>query len=77
MAEPFRRLGRVGHVERVERAPRGSTSTPSEFRRQSPVGIYSLTDAGGIAPDPGSRLPYDHSTSRYGLISHGVGRSTT
>jgi L,D-peptidoglycan transpeptidase YkuD (ErfK/YbiS/YcfS/YnhG family) len=50
----------------------GWTSTPSEFRQQSPVGAFSLTDAGGYAPNPGSRLPYDHSTKRYGLISHGV-----
>jgi len=50
----------------------GWTTTPSELRHQTPVGIYSVTDAGGFAPDPGSRLPYDHSTSRYGLISHGV-----
>lgn len=50
----------------------GWTTTPSEYRRQSPVGVFSLTDAGGYAPDPGSRLPYDHSTRRYSLMSHGV-----
>ena len=50
----------------------GWTSIPSEYRRMSPVGIFSLTDAGGYAPDRGSRLPYDHSTRRYSLISHGV-----
>ncbi|MER5982585.1 L,D-transpeptidase family protein [Streptomyces sp. NPDC001787] len=26
---------------------------------KSPNGVYSLTDAGGRLPDPGSRLPYD------------------
>ncbi|MEU9187469.1 L,D-transpeptidase family protein [Streptomyces sp. NPDC048484] len=28
---------------------------------RSPVGVYALTDAGGLLPDPGTRLPYDHS----------------
>ncbi|MBV7699774.1 hypothetical protein [Streptomyces sp. TRM70350] len=30
---------------------------------RSPVGVYTLTDAGGLLPDPGTRLPYDHSTA--------------
>ena len=30
---------------------------------RSPVGVYGLTDAGGLLPDPGSRLPYDRSGS--------------
>ncbi|GEC06174.1 lipoprotein [Streptomyces spinoverrucosus] len=29
---------------------------------RSPIGVYTLTDAGGLLPDPGTRLPYDHST---------------
>ncbi|MFF1637510.1 L,D-transpeptidase family protein [Streptomyces sp. NPDC058246] len=28
---------------------------------RSPVGVYTLTDAGGLMPDPGTRLPYDRS----------------
>ncbi|MFH8625938.1 hypothetical protein ACH4A8_29310 [Streptomyces vietnamensis] len=28
---------------------------------RSPVGVYGLTAAGGLLPDPGTRLPYDHS----------------
>ncbi|MGW5780413.1 hypothetical protein [Streptomyces sp. NPDC003863] len=28
---------------------------------RSPVGVYGLTAAGGRLPDPGTRLPYDHS----------------
>ncbi|KUN82257.1 L,D-transpeptidase family protein [Streptomyces griseoruber] len=28
---------------------------------RSPIGVYGLTDAGGLLPDPGSRLPYDRS----------------
>lgn len=26
---------------------------------RSPIGVYGLTDAGGLLPDPGTRLPYD------------------
>ncbi|MDQ0808892.1 L,D-peptidoglycan transpeptidase YkuD (ErfK/YbiS/YcfS/YnhG family) [Streptomyces sp. B3I7] len=29
---------------------------------RSPVGAFTLTDAGGLLPDPGTRLPYDRST---------------
>ncbi|MGW2250560.1 L,D-transpeptidase family protein [Kitasatospora sp. NPDC001660] len=28
---------------------------------RSPIGVFTLTAAGGMLPDPGSRLPYDHS----------------
>ncbi|MGW3667904.1 L,D-transpeptidase family protein [Streptomyces sp. NPDC005141] len=28
---------------------------------RSPVGVFGLTDAGGLLPDPGTRLPYDRS----------------
>ncbi|MFD7433857.1 hypothetical protein [Streptomyces sp. NPDC059861] len=30
---------------------------------RSPVGVYSLTDAGGLLPDPGTRMPYDQSAA--------------
>lgn len=50
----------------------GWTTTPAEGRAQSPVGAFSLTDAGGYAPDPGSRLPYDHNRRSYSLIVNGV-----
>lgn len=30
---------------------------------RSPVGVYTLTDAGGLLPDPGTRMPYDHSAA--------------
>ncbi|WP_175407853.1 hypothetical protein [Streptomyces sp. TRM64462] len=26
---------------------------------RSPIGVFGLTDAGGLLPDPGTRLPYD------------------
>ncbi|MBV2352833.1 L,D-transpeptidase family protein [Streptomyces sp. J2-1] len=32
---------------------------------RSPVGVFSLTDAGGALPDPGTRLPYTHDTGAY------------
>ncbi|MEU1268601.1 hypothetical protein [Streptomyces sp. NPDC005799] len=28
---------------------------------RSPVGVFTLSDAGGLLPDPGSKLPYSHS----------------
>ncbi|MFJ7966437.1 L,D-transpeptidase family protein [Streptomyces sp. NPDC096324] len=28
---------------------------------RSPIGVFTLTDAGGLRPDPGTRLPYDRS----------------
>ncbi|MFB9467160.1 hypothetical protein [Streptomyces cinereospinus] len=30
---------------------------------RSPVGVFTLSDAGGLLPDPGTRLPYDHSVA--------------
>ncbi|MFF7976367.1 L,D-transpeptidase family protein [Streptomyces sp. NPDC007905] len=37
---------------------------------RSPLGVYTLSDAGGLLPDPGSKLPYHHST---GFTSPGTG----
>lgn len=28
---------------------------------RSPIGVFGLTDAGGLMPDPGTKLPYDQS----------------
>ncbi|MGY0065475.1 hypothetical protein ACWZEH_01245 [Streptomyces sp. QTS137] len=28
---------------------------------RSPIGVFTLSDAGGLLPDPGTRLPYDES----------------
>lgn len=28
---------------------------------RSPIGVFTLSDAGGLLPDPGSKLPYTHS----------------
>lgn len=37
---------------------------------RSPTGVYTLSDAGGLLPDPGTRLPYTRST---GFVSPGTG----
>lgn len=34
-----------------------------EGDRKSPVGVFTLHDAGGVLPDPGAKLPYHHSQS--------------
>ncbi|MFJ4467802.1 L,D-transpeptidase family protein [Streptomyces sp. NPDC089424] len=38
--------------------------------RRSPIGVFTLTDAGGLLPDPGTRLPYDRSS---GFTINGTG----
>lgn len=40
----------------------GWTDHHMEGDLRSPSGVYTLSDAGGLDPDPGSLLPYDHST---------------
>ncbi|PAZ10963.1 hypothetical protein CLM62_38215 [Streptomyces sp. SA15] len=37
---------------------------------RSPIGVHTLTDAGGLLRDPGTRLPYDRST---GFTAPGTG----
>ncbi|MET7575135.1 L,D-transpeptidase family protein [Streptomyces sp. NPDC005492] len=37
---------------------------------RSPIGVYSLTDAGGLLKDPGTKLSYDQGT---GFTSPGIG----
>ncbi|MEE1751356.1 L,D-transpeptidase family protein [Streptomyces sp. SP18CS02] len=37
---------------------------------RSPVGVFGLTDAGGLLDDPGSRLPYDQGS---GFVARGTG----
>ncbi|MFG3102173.1 hypothetical protein ACGFZL_16855 [Streptomyces sp. NPDC048182] len=38
---------------------RGWTDDHEEGDQRTPVGVFGLSDAGGLLPDPGSRLPYD------------------
>ncbi|MFF9768912.1 hypothetical protein ACF1GT_20280 [Streptomyces sp. NPDC014636] len=37
----------------------GWTTDHHEGDGRTPVGVFSLTDAGGVLADPGTRLPYD------------------
>jgi L,D-peptidoglycan transpeptidase YkuD (ErfK/YbiS/YcfS/YnhG family) len=40
----------------------GWTSDHHASDLHSPIGVYTLHDAGGFDADPGSKLPYDHSS---------------
>ncbi|MGQ4516689.1 L,D-transpeptidase family protein [Streptomyces sp. DW26H14] len=51
-------------------ALRGWTTHHMVDDRRSPIGVFSLTDAGGKYPNPGTRLPYDHS---YHFTAYGQG----
>ncbi|MEU2359403.1 hypothetical protein ABZ616_01545 [Streptomyces noursei] len=42
---------------------RGWTPDHHEDDQRSPIGVFRLTDAGGVLPDPGARLPYTHSAA--------------
>ncbi|MEV5883873.1 L,D-transpeptidase family protein [Streptomyces sp. NPDC052020] len=42
---------------------RGWTTHHREGDKRSPVGVFTLSDAGGVLPDPGSRLPYTRSAA--------------
>ncbi len=53
---------------------RGWTTNHREGDRRSPVGVFTLSDAGGVLADPGAKLPYTRSASfqapRYWAKSH-------
>jgi L,D-peptidoglycan transpeptidase YkuD (ErfK/YbiS/YcfS/YnhG family) len=42
---------------------RGWTTNHHEGDKRSPVGVFTLSDAGGVLADPGARLPYTRSAS--------------
>ncbi|OKH99159.1 hypothetical protein A6A06_26670 [Streptomyces sp. CB02923] len=42
---------------------KGWTTDHHEDDMRSPVGVFSLSDAGGVLPDPGAKLPYTHSSA--------------
>jgi len=42
---------------------KGWTADHHEGDKRSPVGVFTLTDAGGVLADPGTRLPYTRSAS--------------
>ncbi|MET7640701.1 L,D-transpeptidase family protein [Streptomyces sp. NPDC005438] len=42
---------------------RGWTFHHRENDKRSPIGVYTVSDAGGLKPDPGAKLPYRQSVS--------------
>ncbi|MEU6254429.1 hypothetical protein [Streptomyces sp. NPDC047043] len=42
---------------------RGWTADHHEGDKRSPIGVFTLTDAGGVLANPGARLPYTRSAS--------------
>ncbi|MFJ2766673.1 L,D-transpeptidase family protein [Streptomyces sp. NPDC087300] len=42
---------------------KGWTTDHRENDKRSPVGVFTLTDAGGVLADPGAKLPYTQSSS--------------
>nr|WSZ19424.1 hypothetical protein OH837_42005 [Streptomyces canus] len=42
---------------------KGWTTDHHEGDKRSPVGVFTLSDAGGVLPDPGARLPYTRSAA--------------
>ncbi|KAB2977568.1 hypothetical protein F8R89_00420 [Streptomyces sp. SS1-1] len=54
----------------AQNALRGWTSDHRIGDLRSPVGTYTLTDAGGLLPNPGTRLPY-HQSAGFRLTGTG------
>ncbi|WP_246495309.1 L,D-transpeptidase family protein [Streptomyces zagrosensis] len=42
---------------------RGWTTHHREDDKRSPVGVFALSDAGGVLPNPGAELPYHHAAA--------------
>ncbi|MFF8731068.1 L,D-transpeptidase family protein [Streptomyces sp. NPDC015171] len=69
----YRRTGtgwQAGPVWPAHNALRGWSAHHMSGDLRSPLGVYTLSDAGGLLPDPGSRLPYHRSG---GFHSPGTG----
>ncbi|MFD5587266.1 hypothetical protein ACF1AX_12495 [Streptomyces sp. NPDC014802] len=49
---------------------RGWTEDHDENDLRTPIGVFPLSDAGGLLPDPGTRLPYDQDE---GFTASGTG----
>jgi L,D-peptidoglycan transpeptidase YkuD (ErfK/YbiS/YcfS/YnhG family) len=47
----------------------GLTTAPSEYRSATPIGSFTLTRAFGHYSDPGTALPYTHTSPRWWWIS--------
>ena len=61
---------RAGRPWPAHNALRGWTEEHHEGDLRTPVGVFTLSDAGGRLPDPGSRLPYHRSDA---FTAHGTG----
>ncbi|MFG3255012.1 L,D-transpeptidase family protein [Streptomyces sp. NPDC048172] len=48
---------------RAHNGKKGWTKSHREGDKRSPVGVFTLTDAGGVLADPGAKLPYSHSSA--------------
>ncbi|MFT2016334.1 L,D-transpeptidase family protein [Streptomyces sp. 796.1] len=48
---------------RAHNGRKGWTTRHRENDKRSPVGVFTLSDAGGVLPAPDSRLPYHHTAS--------------
>ncbi|MBT2394791.1 hypothetical protein [Streptomyces sp. ISL-100] len=48
-----------GHRWPADNAVRGWTDKHVQGDLRSPIGLFTLTDAGGLLPDPGTKLTYD------------------
>ncbi|MDT3397127.1 L,D-transpeptidase family protein [Streptomyces sp. B1866] len=62
----YTRRGGRWHAEHrwpAHNGRRGWTADHHEGDLRSPVGVFTLSDAGGVLPDPGSRLPYTPSAA--------------
>ncbi|MCL8017050.1 hypothetical protein [Streptomyces sp. AS02] len=60
----------AGESRLAHNALRGWTDHHRAGDLRSPVGVFTLTDAGGLLADPGTRLPYDHGV---GFTATGTG----
>ncbi|MFG2421138.1 hypothetical protein ACGFWD_19090 [Streptomyces sp. NPDC048448] len=60
----YTKSGSTWDTQRVGKAHngvKGWTTDHHEDDKRSPVGVFTLTDAGGVLHDPGALLPYDRS----------------
>ncbi|WP_225320543.1 hypothetical protein [Streptomyces luteolifulvus] len=60
----YRRTGdgwEAGPIWPAHNAREGWTDDHHAGDLRSPIGVFTLTDAGGLLPDPGTELPYDRS----------------
>jgi L,D-peptidoglycan transpeptidase YkuD (ErfK/YbiS/YcfS/YnhG family) len=62
----YRRDGTAWTKERswpAHNGKRGWTTDHHEGDKRSPSGVYTISDAGGVLPDPGTELPYTRSAA--------------